>query len=158
MLKYDILFVILATAFVTVAADCPRGFIQNQTSCYKLFNDSFTWPESISFCRAFNTHLVTIEDNTELAFLQSKATTLGGDGFWTDGSDAVEQDQWIWSQTEEVMTLTGKWSPGEPDRSEGKDCLGLWGKHGYLLGAWSCHSLLKPICEVSIEGLIDVIG
>ncbi|XP_033761206.1 perlucin-like [Pecten maximus] len=157
MLKYGIVYTVFAVAVVTVAADCPAGFILNLNSCYKLFNNTFTWPESISFCNAFNTNLVTIEDDTELAFLMTKAAEVGGAGFWTGGSDALEQDQWIWTETGEILTLTGKWAPGEPDRTAGKDCLGLWGDHGYLLGAWACNSLLQPICEVSIEGT-EVIG
>ncbi|OWF39261.1 perlucin-like [Mizuhopecten yessoensis] len=148
MLVYGIICLLFAAV---VNADCPAGFIQDQYSCYKLFNNTFTWPEATSFCRAFNTHLLTLENDAELTFIKKKAAEVGGLGFWTAGSDALEENEWIWAETGETLTLTGDWAPGEPDQTLGKDCLGLWGAHGYLFGSWGCNALLQPICEISIE-------
>ncbi|XP_060063857.1 perlucin-like [Ylistrum balloti] len=151
MLKYGIVCLLLIFGIVSVAANCPAGFIQNLERCYKFFTNTFTWPEAVSFCGAFNTRILTISDDAEMTFIRNKANETGGYGFWTGGSDALDQNEWIWAQTGEMLTLTGKWAPGEPDQSSGKDCLGLWGEHDFLFGAWDCTALLQPICEVSIE-------
>ncbi|XP_033759337.1 perlucin-like [Pecten maximus] len=143
--------VCLSSAVQGAAAACADGFIRHEDSCYRLFHSAFTWPEASSFCRSYNTHLVYLDTESEFGFVKARAAEAGGNGFWTGATDALTENEWIWNETGERLTLTADWAPGEPDHSLGRDCLGLWSKYDYKLSAWDCRTLLKPICETDFE-------
>ncbi|XP_069104664.1 ladderlectin-like [Argopecten irradians] len=145
-------FILVLTVFVLQAnADCPDGYMKHQGSCYRFHHSEFTWPEAVSFCHAFNAKLLKLESESEFLFVRGKAKESGGSGYWTGGSDAVEDRNWIWSETGSALTLTNDWAPNEPDTAAGRDCLGLYGAGDFKLGAYDCRHLLRPICEVDIE-------
>ncbi|XP_069105059.1 perlucin-like [Argopecten irradians] len=134
-----------------VTAECSDGYVRHENSCYRLFHNMFTWPEASAFCRSYNTHLVYIETESEFGFLKAKAAEIGGTGFWTGATDALNENEWIFNETGERMTLTTDWGPNEPDHTPGRDCLGLDKAGGYKLAAWDCRTFLKPICETDFE-------
>ncbi|XP_060063858.1 perlucin-like [Ylistrum balloti] len=139
---------LVCLAVQEVVTDCADGFIKYESSCYRFFHNVFTWPEAASFCSTFDTHLVYLETEAEFGFIKARASEYGGVGFWTGATDAITENEWIFNETGERLTLTADWAPGEPDHTMGRDCLGMWGKYNYTLSAWDCRQLLKPICEI----------
>uniref|UniRef100_K1QEA0 Perlucin n=1 Tax=Magallana gigas TaxID=29159 RepID=K1QEA0_MAGGI len=73
--------------------------------------------------------------------------------FWTGGTDADVEGNWIWSMTGKPFTTFESWKTGEPnndDRGKEEDCLEFTRKLSKTWNDAVCN-LTKPfICEKNV--------
>ncbi|XP_051787709.1 killer cell lectin-like receptor subfamily G member 1 [Erpetoichthys calabaricus] len=100
---------------------CPVGWLEHLNKCYFISKENKTWNESKNFCHLFDAHLVKIENNNELEFLQKNMIPKEYTywiGLWQPNSF----DGWRW--------LDG--TPLDTKRSPFKIVLGFSNKHACI--------------------------
>ncbi|XP_018577179.1 macrophage mannose receptor 1-like [Anoplophora glabripennis] len=108
----------------------------------------FTFIEAYQFCKNIRMNLVTIKSSQELdAMTQFVKQTSKEQIFWTSGSRLVDNKNWIWMTTMEIVEYT-KWSDGQPDFLV-EQCLELWftGKKELYFNNRDCNAKQAIICE-----------
>ncbi|XP_059147584.1 MAM and LDL-receptor class A domain-containing protein 1-like [Physella acuta] len=143
---------------------CPassvKHTINNVTSCYTFHATPMTWKAAYDFCRREgpNSGLVSIETQQEQDFLVSvitndpALTAVGQHGFYTSGSDAASEHQFVWTDTGSARGINwaGGWHAGQPNNVGGnQNCLLMeYPSDGYKWGDIECDSTHPFICEV----------
>ena len=65
---------------------------------------------------------------------------------WIGVSDIIEEDRWVYSSTQEVVSHTD-FGPREPDGHTGENCIALWQiDHGQWIDV-SCAAKEFFVCE-----------
>ncbi|XP_062614447.1 perlucin-like [Saccostrea cucullata] len=151
-------FAVILTVLASTIADCPNGFLQHDTSCYKFFHSTrATWAEAMMYCQVFKSHLAVIESEREQNFIEGllRREYHRGlpDGCWIDGTDALVEGEWMWTTTGKNIMKEDyqKWYPGEPNsvRNTGEDCMDLLHHENYNWNDESCEVQNNFLCETS---------
>jgi hypothetical protein len=71
---------------------------------------------------------------------------LPKDFYWTSGSDEANEGQWIWTSTQENITVTN-WRNNQPDGGKKENCLYLHSRDEFKWGDWMCNLSQYFICE-----------
>lgn len=75
------------------------------------------------------------------------------DKFWTGGTDAVVENNWIWSMTGKPITTFKSWRTGEPnnnDKGMGEDCLEFIRLQSKTWNDAVCNYTQPFICEKNV--------
>ncbi|CAL4065608.1 unnamed protein product, partial [Meganyctiphanes norvegica] len=105
-----------------------------------------TWNDARDECSDKGAHLVTLT-NTDSIKKHIK-DHLGGEKYWTGGSDAAEEGKWMWTTGEPFKDFP--WTAPEPNNSGGdEDCL-LIGQNQHFNDV-PCSRLHKFICEIDMN-------
>jgi hypothetical protein len=108
---------------------------------YLLTATAKTWLNAEAEAVAVGGHLVTINDSTEEAWLQSQ---FGNSGKWIGFTDQAAEGTWVWISGEPV-TYTN-WNGGEPNDAGGEDyAVTNWSgiKWNDLNGAQSYYGIIE---------------
>jgi hypothetical protein len=114
-------------------------------NCYMYFSAEVPWSVALSACAAISetTHLAVITSAEEQAVVASIAAPVAD--VWLGGNDIDAEMTWVWV-TAEAMVYEG-WRVGEPNDSNGEDCMimevdvgGTWDDRG-------CADLYGYYCE-----------
>ncbi|KAH3793303.1 hypothetical protein DPMN_146810 [Dreissena polymorpha] len=100
------LFFILYGCMQLAAGACAPGWLQFQTSCYKIevqAEKQFT--DANKACEAEQSHLAIIMTTEENQFLKKELMKLQITDvykqFWMDGTDLTTEGTWVWESTGE---------------------------------------------------------
>ena len=100
----------------------------------------------------FEIELSQVEEIIQLKLIQFEG--LGGEHFWTAGTDQGDEGNFFWFSTGRPVTFTN-WNAGEPnnfryENGEEEHCLELWNRDGKGL-KWNdspCSFETYFVCEV----------
>ena len=106
-----------------------------------------------------NSHLVTIENAKENAFLRDYVSRLKGDDYWIGLSDELLEGDWKWESTGNTVVYTD-WGPGQPSNGggSGEDCACLYADINYHWNDAPCNFNHRPLCEKSRNYPEEIIG
>ncbi|CAH1795365.1 unnamed protein product, partial [Owenia fusiformis] len=143
----------------TCTSQCPKGFVQNQDSCYLFqykLGGAANWFEASAFCATHKAHLVTIETAAEQTYIegQIRADDKSSLTFWTGGNDMTSTEGWQWAGGPCFDTKPmnySHWESGQPDNGRGTDdCLHLDPESSLRWNADQCNNKYQPICEINL--------
>jgi len=90
-----------------------------------------TWATSQAFCSTYQMALVSVETEEENDLIVSElnsrgfqANKNGANTFWTSGSDAANEKQFVWTATGQPFDYTN-WAAGSPDNTASHDYVGM---------------------------------
>ena len=109
----------------TIFPDCPPGWIEYNSVCYKWIRAKFTWFEAFDVCKANNGNLAGIPDEDVNEFLREYIPDgQAGDYCWIGG---FEHDEGFWAWDDGRPWGYQNWKEGEPNHVDGntEDCLSL---------------------------------
>jgi len=108
------------------------------------FTGPATWTDAVSACAALgpNAYIATSTDPLENGVIAHLAAL---DDVWIGASDSATEDVWLWD-TGEPMPYTN-WRSGEPNDSNGEDCMILEGDNAGLWDDRGCSNLYAYVCE-----------
>ncbi|XP_046634621.1 uncharacterized protein LOC124313856 isoform X2 [Daphnia pulicaria] len=117
-------------------------------SCYCFSKLQRNWTAAQEFCRKNDMFLLSLEtqNETELINNHIKNSGLPKDFYWTSGSDEAKEGQWIWTSTQENITVTN-WRNNQPDGGKKENCLYLHSRDEFKWGDWMCNLSQYFICE-----------
>lgn len=68
-------------------------------------------------------------------------------GYWLGGTDAQNENVWIWSQSQNNFTLED-WDEGQPDNiNDNEHCVALWHNSKIAWHDAPCEWSIRFICE-----------
>ncbi len=131
----------------------------NSSASYLFCRDRLEHEVAAVVCSGQDMHLVRIDEAEEQSWLSTTRVAAFGSNVeaWLGGSDAVVEDTWLWA--DETPFWEGRaggvpvggaftfWRAGEPNNSEGEDCLAFATGSS---GRWDdrdCNSDFRFICE-----------
>ncbi|XP_067653609.1 perlucin-like [Haliotis asinina] len=142
------LLTVLLCFVATTFAGCPLGFHQHRRSCYWFSTFKGSFAEAAGYCRYLESHLATISNRYENAFIKGYAMRHGkAVNYWLGASDLNVEGKWRW-EGQRRMTFTA-WAPGQPDNAGSNEhCLEIRRDFGnYLWNDFVCQSPSNFICE-----------
>ncbi|XP_036924278.1 killer cell lectin-like receptor subfamily F member 1 [Sturnira hondurensis] len=127
---------------VSRAADCggscPSEWLKYQEKCYWFSNELKSWRDSYGYCLGRNSHLLIIQDQLEMAFIQKN----------------LKQSNYVWIGLNfTAQKRTWNWVDGSPVASEivliqgtamENSCAAIKGSKIY---SETCSSVFKWICQ-----------
>merc|ERR1711945_85221 len=144
----------LSSLFLSSSAtrnDCKDGWFDAsflELGCL-LFNStaSYSWEEANVYCqRTEQARLVEISSSAQLDFVQMELGLLGGDYWWTSGTDLGREDSYAWmgslNLVEEFI-----WYQNEPSGGYDHNCLCLTRGLGYFGADCDCDYKTQVICQ-----------
>jgi hypothetical protein len=169
---------VLLAVGLPVSADnqgeyCPQGWIKYRLSCYYFSEDYQNWFNAAEQCRRMGSHLVTVEDANEDAFLGGYLKLIeqfpagrvnlekwpyGSEDFsvtWIGLNDLRTEGKYRWVDTASNSTYTN-WSKTQATNHSNKEhCLHYWPWHNSLQtgNTWNdlrCDLLGTYICEMGV--------
>ncbi|XP_073705442.1 macrophage mannose receptor 1-like [Garra rufa] len=115
---------------------------------YQYMNESMTWVDAQSYCRARFTDLATVDSMNDVNRLVNTVDSVYSGSVWI-GLHAGTEYHWVWSLGEGTISNYSMWSPGEP--SGDGECVRSFN------GSWydeSCSSVLPFVCFNDSIGFI----
>ncbi|XP_074836320.1 C-type lectin domain family 17, member A-like [Carettochelys insculpta] len=109
---------------------CTAGWEKFQKACYYFSNKTKNWKDAMQFCMDEKSHLVSINDDEEQAFLCAHKKT--DRTYWLGLSDAIKEGKWQW--VDNTSYSTSFWKRGEPANKGDQDCATL-----NPSGTWSAY-------------------
>ncbi|XP_052718839.1 galactose-specific lectin nattectin-like [Crassostrea angulata] len=134
---------------------CPPHWTSFETSCYLVLKEKKMHEDAAMHCIRYGSKLVEIETAEENVFIRNNLLGSSDDNvhFWTGGTDADVEGNWIWSMTGKPFTTFESWKTGEPnndDRGKEEHCLEYTRKLSKTWNDAVCN-LTKPfICEKNV--------
>ncbi|KAL1280950.1 hypothetical protein QQF64_015550 [Cirrhinus molitorella] len=125
-----------------------HGWSKSPYRTYQYMNESMTWLDAQSYCRARFTDLATADSINDVNRL-IKTVNSGYSGSVWIGLHAETEHRWVWSLGEGTISNYSMWSPGEPN-GDGQ-CVRSFN------GSWydeSCSTILPFVCFNDSTGFI----
>ncbi len=125
---------------------CPCDVEYSSLDPYLFCVDSLSWTDASDECASYGYHLVTIDDSTEDAWLDTTADSYSTNRWWIGFNDRSSEGSWEWEDGSS-STYTN-WQSGEPNDSGGSDCGQI---NRYTTGTWddtTCTTTQYYICEL----------
>merc|ERR1711971_823304 len=113
---------------------------------------SLIWDDANSLCQmGSNSTLLAIESEMQMAFIQMELQVIadhegGSKYWWTAGTDAGINGQWVWATTYTAVE-DYIWGSAYPDSTNYYNCLALHTSNDYLGRNYPCENPLFPICQ-----------
>ncbi|XP_052761681.1 C-type lectin domain family 10 member A-like [Mya arenaria] len=131
---------------LSLATDCPDGWMAYNASCYLFAHDSMHYVEAEKFCEHLYSHLVRIDTQEENIFLSSFLANIKDPYHWIGLTDDVIEGLWKWHDTDQVATFTN-WYPGQPDGHRNANCASIRAALKFKWTDQGCQESYKPLCE-----------
>ncbi|XP_078596756.1 C-type mannose receptor 2-like [Branchiostoma floridae x Branchiostoma japonicum] len=129
-------------------ADCPEDYLPFQGICYKAFNVTATFHQSLRACSEDGGTLAMPRDKETNDFLVGLKNSIDQrSSFWFGLHDSIEENVWKWIDGEELGDFTD-WGPGEPNNAGGEDCVVYIPPKKNKWNDMPCLTKLKFICQV----------
>ena len=110
-------------SYASPYSNCPAGWTDAFNlglGCLYLVQMPLTWTEANSYCRNLGGHLVQLENQDQLQFLQQGLNFVDGTSWtshhywWTSAADQDDEGSWIWSNSKKNVA-DFLWAENEPD-------------------------------------------
>ncbi|XP_069120589.1 perlucin-like [Argopecten irradians] len=135
-------------------SSCENGWESYDGHCYMFGDVKVSWAVASAICKSYdNAHLAVIPNSHVDNFLRQLAMRYAYGHkemihYWLDGSDAVIEGDWIWTESGQRISYT-HWNHGEPSNSESgtDDCLAMHSQMGFRWDDLPCLYKARFICE-----------
>uniref|UniRef100_A0A8C7EWJ3 Selectin E n=1 Tax=Neovison vison TaxID=452646 RepID=A0A8C7EWJ3_NEOVI len=123
-------------------------FEESRAWSYNASTETMTFDEASAYCQQRYTHLVAIQNQEEIKYLNS-VFSHSPTYYWI-GIRKVNQ-QWTWIGTQKLLTEEAKnWAPGEPNNKQNnEDCVEIYIKRDKDTGMWNderCDKKKLALC------------
>lgn len=113
-----------------------------------------TFEEASAYCQKHYTHLVAIQNQEEIQYLDS---ILSHSPFYYWIGIRKIEGQWVWIGTGKPLTEeAANWAPGEPNNKQAnEDCVEIYIKRQRDRGKWNdelCSKLKRALCYTGGHG------
>ena len=88
---------------------------------YRICDESCTWSSAKENCEKLGGHLVTINSETELNFINKLITIGDKEYYWLGASDKQTEGYWVWVTGEPLDDVIECWESNQPDNYDGKE-------------------------------------
>ncbi|XP_077453632.1 snaclec botrocetin subunit beta-like [Stigmatopora argus] len=107
--------------------DCPKDWTRLDCHCYIYQTEERMFADAESVCNILGGNLVSIHTDLENAFVTElfKAGGDSGSGVWIGLHDAVENDNFLWTDGSEFDLRNFGTLGGDPDSSASGSCVEL---------------------------------
>jgi hypothetical protein len=125
---------------------CPCPVIENAGHSYMFCDSTATWSDAQALCWSYDYHLLTIDDATEDAWVNTQADLYSTDKWWFGYNDIASEGSWVWEDGSGSSYTN--WYSGEPNNSGDEDCAQL--NRFHPSNGWNdepCSSAYRYICE-----------
>ncbi|KAF3698118.1 Type-2 ice-structuring protein Type II antifreeze protein [Channa argus] len=103
---------------------CHSGWTKINGACFKYVSQHLTWAKAEKNCQTMGGHLASVESKKEYLKIQKLTSPNGYRETWIGGSDAQEENVWLWVDGEKFVYTN--WCKGEPSNFRGKQhCLAM---------------------------------
>ncbi|XP_061633486.1 lithostathine-1-alpha-like [Phyllopteryx taeniolatus] len=136
---------------VKVQNSCPKGWTQLDCHCYQYQDEERTFADAESVCNILGGNLVSIHSDLENAFILELIRQGGNDDeAWIGYHDAVEEDDFLWTDGSDQDYTNFDVSGTEPDGTG--DCVHM----DESAGLWEDSVCSDEVAYVCIQDVIDV--
>jgi len=123
-------------------------FKESEAWSYNASTETMTFDEASAYCQQRYTHLVAIQNQEEIKYLNSMLS-YSPTYYWI-GIRKVNK-QWTWIGTQKLLTEEAKnWAPGEPNNKQtNEDCVEIYIKRDKDTGKWNderCDKKKLALC------------
>lgn len=134
-------------------------FKESEAWSYNASTETMTFDEASAYCQQRYTHLVAIQNQEEIKYLNSMLS-YSPTYYWI-GIRKVNK-QWTWIGTQKLLTEEAKnWAPGEPNNKQtNEDCVEIYIKRDKDTGKWNderCDKKKLALCYTG-TGLEAAVG
>ena len=128
---------------------CPRDWVQAtfvEMGClYFESTEKFTWDQAAAYCQTMqNATLVEIYSEEQFDFVQMMTDGLY-DTWWTGGTDAGREGDWVWIRSLQSLP---EWCRTCRGGGTGSNCMSLLAQRDGFYSQ-DCNIPFKPICQKS---------
>jgi len=124
--------------------DCPHGWTNWSSSCYRHINSSLSWSSALATCSALGSNLVDVQSKAENSFISNMT---GSTDFWSGGILEAESSSWQWDGGA-PWTWSG-WTSAEAPSPGVRGCLLV--KQGGTWATEDCSRSNSALCEIKLE-------
>uniref|UniRef100_A0A672Q0G4 C-type lectin domain-containing protein n=1 Tax=Sinocyclocheilus grahami TaxID=75366 RepID=A0A672Q0G4_SINGR len=120
--------------------ESSRSYIWSPYRTYQYMNESMTWQDAQSYCRARFTDLATADTMKDVNSLVNIVDPGYSGSVWI-GLHTGTEHRWLWSMGEGTISNYSIWNPGEP--SGDGECVRSFN------GSWydeSCSTVFPFVC------------
>uniref|UniRef100_A0A914X539 Uncharacterized protein n=1 Tax=Plectus sambesii TaxID=2011161 RepID=A0A914X539_9BILA len=137
---------------VSFSAPCPDGWRQstlNPNKCYLIVTNKKLWFDAESYCQSTTAsgHLTSITSAFEQAFIDGliKDTPPASvcDKVWIGANDMQQNGVFTWADG--TPFLYTRWEPGQPNLSQGAQCVA---SKAHSTGLWSTNNCGDGLCFI----------
>lgn len=129
-------------------SSCGKGWVDDtESACFFLLPELLTWEAAEYKCQQMGAHLISIDDNTEQAFIAGLLRFEAADGsVWIGANCREEGAGYQWTDGEPFVYYN--WFPDEPDHviDGDEDCVAMFISNA----KWTdrpCGQLHPAVCE-----------
>lgn len=133
---------------------CPPHWTSFGPSCYLVWKEEKMHGDAAMHCIRYGSKLVEIETAEENGFIRNNLLSRFDVQvtFWTGGTDAVMEKNWIWSMTGKPISFES-WRSGEPNNDDDgrrEDCLEFKRLQSKTWNDAGCNYSKPFICEKNV--------
>ncbi|XP_070785910.1 type-2 ice-structuring protein-like [Enoplosus armatus] len=109
--------------YKSARTSCPTGWTGYNGRCFHYVPTARTWADAEINCQFYGGNLASVHSLDEHHEIQNMIlkTTETYPLTWIGGSDAVQQNTWLWSDG--TPFKFNYWAPGQPDHRESAHCV-----------------------------------
>jgi large repetitive protein len=104
------------------------------------------WTDSKSYCESYGYAMVTVNDGTEDAWVNTTADSHSTRVWWLGFNDRGSEGAWVWHSGESASYT--RWASGQPDDHHNEDCAEI--NRWHPAQTWNdidCNDRIRFICE-----------
>uniref|UniRef100_A0A667YBM5 C-type lectin domain-containing protein n=1 Tax=Myripristis murdjan TaxID=586833 RepID=A0A667YBM5_9TELE len=126
---------------------CPPGWSMYGNRCFNFFNSPRPWIQAEHFCLQSGANLASVHSLDEYKFMQDLVLARTGEytRTWIGGSDAIQNNVWMWSDGSR-FDFQG-WGWGEPNNHQGREsCVEINYGGDKRWNDWACEDQFPFVC------------
>ncbi|XP_054864042.1 ladderlectin-like isoform X1 [Amphiprion ocellaris] len=133
------------------SASCSGRWSEVSGRCFQYIPRSLSWARAERNCESLGGNLASVHNIMEYQEIQRLIMTAsyGYKETWIGGSDAQEENQWLWSDGTPFIYVN--WCPGEPNNHMGEQhCLRINHAAQKCWDDFQCHTPKPSVCAKKI--------
>ncbi|KAF3698122.1 Type-2 ice-structuring protein Type II antifreeze protein [Channa argus] len=124
---------------------CCNGWTNIEGACFQYVSKKMTWAKAEKNCQTMGAHLASVKSEKEYHEIQKLTAPYGNKETWIGGSDAQEENEWLWADGEKFVYTN--WCKDQPSNYQQlQHCLQMNFQEKKCWDDHKCDTLLPSIC------------